>query len=354
MPERNDRYPLDHCTAMDNISTSSVSRPTRLRHYKSDDNSSSRSSFLEVLRKLLDESSRYGHDIMSWNADGFSFCINDSQRFEHYLIPVYFRSGNSCCTTGHHQNPQQEDETEPLQTFDAFLERLRLYGFRYIFDDRIGNYIYRHPLFGRDTNYSAFQVTSNEPKTLFRHQNSWPMPALNRVDFCTTPSIPLRSKIEHRSRPFRTIVSKRGRPIRASASNHKIKRNHRRRVEPFPNHRIDDRREPSAGSSQNAPHHSDPRQASFHELLRYVSFYDSENENSTSDDYEPLCVSTTCNTLFDAIELAGSVLETASPTCPNEYISPGDPVIDVEPLDPVRHDVDVTLHEDIAKALSRI
>jgi hypothetical protein len=339
---------------MNDVYTSSVSRPTRLRHDKSDDNSSSRSSFLEVLRKLLDESGQDGHGIMSWNADGLSFCINDSQRFIHYLIPVYFGNGNSCCTTGHHQNPQQEDE--PLQTFDAFLERLRLYGFLYIFDDRIGNYIHIHPLFVRDTTYSTFQATSNEPKFFVRQQNSMPMTALNRGDFCTTPSIPLRSKKEHRSRPFRTGVSKRGRPIRASASNHKIKRNHRRRVDPFPNHRIDDRRKPSARSSQHAPHLSESSQASFHELLRDVSFYDNENENvnSTSDDYEPLCVSTTCNTLIDEIELAGIVLEIASPTRPNEYISPSDPVIDVEPLDPIRHDEDDTLHEDIAKALSRI
>lgn len=337
MRKRNDSYPLVHCTEMDDLSTSNISRPTRKQNDKSDKDISS--SFLEILRKLLDECDHDGHNIASWNADGLSFCINDSQRFEHYLIPVYFGSSDSCCTTDHQQNQHQMDE--PLQTFDAFLERLRSHGFISTFDPRFYSYIYSHPEFGRDTKYSRFQLTSNQPR------NTWP----NHCDNIRTASrIPSQTTEEYQSRPLRTGVSKRDRPIGASSSNHKRKRrrDHRRRVDPTLNHRIDDWRTPSSRISQHT------KQTSFHELLRYVSSCDSENNNKTNDDFEPLCVSTNCNALLGVVDLASSVFETKSTTHPNESKTPSDSAIDVEPLDPDGHNDDGSLHEDIAEALSRI
>lgn len=342
MYKRNESYPLVNRTAMDDVSTSSVYQPTRRRQDRSDDG---RSSFLEILHKLLCESEEYGHNIASWNADGLSFCVNDSQRFDHYLIPVYFGSRNACCSTGHHQNLQHKDE--PLETFDAFLGRLQSSGFHCILDERSGKYIYGHPSFVRDAKYSALQMTSNKPKSFFRQQNSWPMPASNRRDL-RTPNILLRSTAAYNSRPFRASISKRKR---------KRNRDPRRRVAPSPHHPIEDRlsimertlrRKPSARISQRTPEHPDQSQPSIHELLSGASFCDTENDNNTSDDYEPLCISTTCNASLDVIE------QNTGPARPYECIAPTSPVMDVEPLDPSRHDDNDSLHEDIAEALARI
>lgn len=166
--------------------------------------------FLEILHRLLDESEDSKFGIVAWNEDGLSFRVYDSQRFEHYLMPIYFGSIRASSSTAIHCHHEQI-----LETYDSFLGKLRFYGFRHIFPD--GNHIdtFRHPLFVRGEKSMSLRMTPrcHEPIS----KDSWPMPSLSssvKNDSIASNS----SNTLRRSGSSRTKKTSKPRPCRAIVS----------------------------------------------------------------------------------------------------------------------------------------
>lgn len=342
MHRTTDNYPIAVYNSMDEMS--SLSHPRRQRQRQQ--NKSDDGNFLEILHRLLDESEDSEHHIVSWTVDGLCFQIHDSQRFEQFLMPVYF-GGRIACSTGHHQH-------EPLEGYDSFLGRLEYYGFYRISNNNaILNDTCSHPLFVRGKKYLALRMICHEPTSLFQHRDSWPMPALSNstkhpTDFHKANSL-RRSEKTCRPRPCRTSISN----LKNNASF--------QRMIPSYQHPIDKRlsfketllqRKLSACGNQFRSQPLSRNKATLLELLSDISF-GNDDENDNDDEYEPLCVSTSCNVSLDVIDLSTDIDDITPTRCGECHVS-HHPIIDGEPLDPVRHKDDDSLVRDIAEALAGI
>jgi len=137
-------------------------------------NKCKRDDFLEILHRLLHESEGSKFGIVAWNEYGLSFRVYDSQRFEHYLMPIYFGSGRTSTDSTIHCHHEKL-----LETYHSFLRKLRSYDFSvcHIFTD--GNHIdtFRHALFVRGKNSLALRMTSRYREPISK--DSWPMPSLS-------------------------------------------------------------------------------------------------------------------------------------------------------------------------------
>jgi len=137
-----------------------------------DDDSSSNNGFLEHLHQLLDEHSigSCGQRIVSWNSDGLSFQIHDPQKFQSLLMPLYF------------SNIDYKYRYPLLSGYDAFLKRLRNFGFHRIENEGIYKDTFSHPLFVRGKPKLALRmsglVAKQHQQSLQLRRNSWPMPPL--------------------------------------------------------------------------------------------------------------------------------------------------------------------------------
>lgn len=281
--------------------------------------------FLEILRRLLDESEDMTHNIISWNPDGMSFQIHDILRFEQCLVPMYF-SERSACGTSYCQH-------EPLGNFDSFLGRLRSYGFYRTPNNSILKDTFSHLLFSRHQKNLALQITCHKVSSSIRCRNGWPMPALSdssRKDpsDCHKPKEYQKSDKVYLSRPVRP----------ASQEMHN---SFQRRMN-LPSHHPTTKRtifkEALLRRKRRNP-------TSFLELLSSTSF-DDDNVNNNSDDYEPLCVSSGSKVSLGVIDLS------LIPTRFNECANQNHPMINVETLDHVCHEDDRSLHGDLTEALA--
>jgi len=287
-------------------------------------------TFLEILHQLLDESEGCPNHIISWRKDGLSFQIHDFRRFEHYLLPVYFGNGSAYCTSNR--------KHEALKNYDAFLGRLQSYGFHRISTDGFSKDICSHPLFIRGKKHLVLSMSSHRTSSLIQRRDSWPMPALSN-------SGKKSAKESRRPRPIRASISQ----LKKSLS--KRKRSIRERLN-SPSFSSTDRplsfkdtllrRKRSNCDSYHLPQSLSKSQTSLHELLRDISFVPDEF-HINGDEFEPLSVSSRCDVSLvsnDSAELDNSITTFSD--------------ADVEPLDPICHNDDSSLHGDIAAALAQI
>ncbi|VEU35651.1 unnamed protein product [Pseudo-nitzschia multistriata] len=137
--------------------------------------------FLKNLHRLLDEHSigSSGQRIVSWNSDGLSFQIHDSQKFERLLLPLYFST-------------DQKYRFAIERGYESFLDRLRDYGFYRITNEGIYRDTFSHPLFIRGKECLSLRIESQrEQQSQILRRNSWPMPPLQiaKVFESTTTSV---------------------------------------------------------------------------------------------------------------------------------------------------------------------
>lgn len=282
--------------------------------------------FLEILRRLLDESEDTKHNIISWNPDGMSFHIHFILLFEQYLMPMYFGDMSACGTSNR--------QHEPLGNFDSFLGLLRSYGFYRNPNNSILKDTFSHPLFSRDNKDLALQITFHELSSINENRDGWPMPALSDSkkdpSDCHKPKEYQRSNKAYLPRPFRP----------ASQERHN---SFQRRINPSSQHPTNKRiffKEALLQRKCRSP-------TSFFELLSSTSF-DDDNVNNNGDDCEPLCVPSGCKVSLGGIDL------TLAPTHYDECANQKHPMINVEPLDHVCHKDYISLHEDLTEALTGI
>lgn len=293
-------------------------------------------TFLEILHQILDESEDCPNHIISWRNDGLSFQIHDFRRFEHYLLPVYFGDGSAYCTSN--------QKHEALKNYDAFLGRLQSYCFHRISIDGFRKDICRHPLFVRGKRHLALKMISHKTSFLIvPRRDSWPMPALSNSG--KKPSEFQRAKESRRPRPIRASIfqlkqklAKRKSFMRQRLISSSFSTTDRRLS--FKETLL--RRKRSNCGSDYLPQRLNKSQTSLDELLRDFSFPSNEFQDN-SDEYEPLSVSTRCD-----VSLVSS-----DSTEPDNNISTCCDA-DVEPLDPICHTNDTSLHGIITAALAYI
>lgn len=135
--------------------------PHTLRDSSSSKFGSGEFDFLERLHRVLDDSGDSQDPAICWNLDGLSFQIRDAVRFEKFLVPLYFGE-----TTA---------ETMNLETFWG---NLRAYGFHRICTEGVHKDTCSHPLFVKGKKELMQRMCRNQEKFLYERRDSWPMPPL--------------------------------------------------------------------------------------------------------------------------------------------------------------------------------
>jgi len=118
--------------------------------------------FLERLHRVLDDNGESKDPAVCWNPDGLSFQIRDAVRFEKFLIPLYF----------------SESTTTKTMNYETFLGSLRAYGFYRISNDGIHKDTCSHPLFVKGKKELMQRMCRNQEQFLYQCRDSWPMPPL--------------------------------------------------------------------------------------------------------------------------------------------------------------------------------